>query len=273
MIQINHALCVGCGICESDCFPDALKVVQGKAVLTYPEWCICCGHCIAVCPVEAISDNEQNMNEVRRLLPDDYHVEPQKLKNLIQFRRANRHFKADSIPEETVRDLLDAGRWCPTAKNRQGTGYIVVHDAIAELKDLAVAQLSQLGQASLLSGRQPDMVRRAKKFVAWEEQLRSDPNFDPLFFHAPLLLVITSDQEGVLDAAGAAAYIELQALSFGLGVLYSGYFIAAAQNSTSIRERLGIWPDHQPVRCLVLGWPDIRFQRTVPRNSAMVRRI
>jgi nitroreductase len=114
------------------------------------------------------------------------------------------------------------------------------------------------------------MVRRAQNFLTWEQQVREDPDFDPLFFHAPLLILLVSDAEGARDAAAAAAYMELLAHTLGLGCLYSGYFCAAA-GDPAIRERLGLPEGRQVTRCLVLGWPDIKFRRSVPRKALQVR--
>ena len=84
---------------------------------------------------------------------------------------------------------------------------------------------------------------------------------------------VLNDQETARDAAGAAAYTELMAASLGLGCLYSGYFPACAAGSREIHEMLGLKDSEQVVRCLVLGWPDIRFRRTAPRKTPDLTRI
>ena len=271
MIQIRPELCVGCGSCVDDCFPNALELSEGQAALAHEDWCIRCGHCIAVCPTAAVWDDEQNMDEVRELSPEVRQVDGQALLNLMQFRRATRHFCPDPVPEEVLAALLNAGRWCPTAVNRQGTSFIVVREQIAALKDLAVRRLGLLGQVMLMKGDTPDMLRRAEKFVVWSKRIKKEPDFDPLFFHAPLLVMTVSDERGRLDAVSAATYMELEAVAQGLGVLYSGYFAAAAQGNEEISAALGLAQGQELVRCLVLGWPDIQFRRVPPRDPADVR--
>ena len=270
MIQIKTETCVGCGTCVNDCFPEALALSAGKAALVEPGNCLRCGHCIALCPVEAVFDDQQNMDEVRDCPPADRQVDPDNLLRFMQFRRATRHFKPDPIPQEILDAILDAGRWSPTAKNRQSTSFLVVRQAIPQLKAAALKRLRDVGQVMLMKGVPADEARRAQKFIDWCKQLRKDPDFDPLFFHAPALVMAVSDKEGKLDAAAAAAYMELEANAQGLGVLYSGYFAAAAQGNEEIRGILGLRDGEELVRCLVLGRPDIAFRRIPPRDAAKV---
>jgi MinD superfamily P-loop ATPase len=52
--EIDHQLCTGCGDCISVCEPQALALVDGKAVITAPELCEYEGGCEPACPVGAI---------------------------------------------------------------------------------------------------------------------------------------------------------------------------------------------------------------------------
>jgi nitroreductase/NAD-dependent dihydropyrimidine dehydrogenase PreA subunit len=269
MIQINPTVCVSCGACVNDCFPHALAMEGGGPVLAAPESCIGCGHCIAVCPVAAVSDTELDMGEVKT--PTQPAVSPAALLEAMTFRRSCRHFKAQPVVDDVIAMLLEAGRRCPTAKNLQGTSYLVVRDRVADLRRDALHALGDAGRDMLENGCPPDMVRRAQNFLAWEQQVQADPDFDPLFFHAPLLILLVSDADGTRDAAAAAAYMELLAHTLGLGCLYSGYFCAAAAGDDRIRDRLALPEGRQVARCLVLGWPDIKFRRSVPRKALQVR--
>jgi nitroreductase len=48
---------------------------------------------------------------------------------LVQKRRAVRHFKSDSIEDDLLLKLLDCARWAPSGYNLQPTHYVVVTDA------------------------------------------------------------------------------------------------------------------------------------------------
>jgi len=62
-MKIDTEKCIGCGQCVKDCFPNDIKIVDGKASIKNIT-CIRCGHCIAVCPKNAVSTDEYNMEDV-----------------------------------------------------------------------------------------------------------------------------------------------------------------------------------------------------------------
>ncbi len=270
MIVIDKTRCVGCGMCVGDCFPGALELSEGTARLASPDACIGCGHCLAICPREAVSDPALPMDDV---VPVRRNVNPEDLLDLMRSRRSCRHYMRKSIPEDTLEMLLNAARACPTAKNLQATRYIAVTEQIGTLLDAAVSALGQLGETQKKTAADPGDLRRAENFIRWNMQRQADRDFDPLFFHAPLLLMFIAGQDTARDAAAAAAYTELMAAGLGLGCLYSGYFVACAAQSPEISEILKLRPGEQVVRCLVLGYPDVAFRRTAPRKPADLTRM
>ena len=266
MIQIDLAKCIGCGRCKSDCFPGAIAMEE-TAVFSHPEACIGCGHCIAVCPVNAVRMDSVPGDDI---VPCRNDVSPEDLLALMRSRRSCRHYRKEPVPNEVLLQLLNAARSCPTAKNLQATRYIAVQEQIPALLDLALETLGDAGIRQLESASAPDEKRRAGNFIRWRERHLQDPGFDPLFFHAPLILLFISPKEAAHDAAGAAAYAELMAASMGLGCLFSGYFTACAAMSPAIRDVLGIAAGERVVRCLVLGYPDVSYFRTAPRQSPAI---
>lgn len=267
MIQIDASRCVGCGLCVSDCFPSAISLEHSKARITASENCIGCGHCIAICPQNAVTDDELPLDDLEPLT--EFHGSDTLL-GLMRSRRSCRHYQNRPVPRETIDTLLSAIRACPTAKNLQDTRCILVREKIPQLLDAALSTLGKIGAAQKNSATAPAELRRAENFIRWNQLRQEDPTFDPLFFHAPMLLLFISDRNDPRDAAAAASYGELMAAALGLGCLYSGYFTACAAGSEKISEILELAPGEQVVRCLVLGYPDVRFQRTAPRKPLSV---
>lgn len=268
MIQIDTARCIGCGLCAGDCFPGAITLADEKAVLSAPDSCIGCGHCIAICPRGAVMDDALDKADVHPLQLD---VDPHMLLGLMRSRRSCRHYTSQPVSDTEKDALLEAARACPTAKNLQGTRYIFVEEKIPALLDAALQALGHVGQQQIKTATDPSELRRARNFIAWNQKRQENKGFDPLFFHAPLLMLFVTDQPGARDGSAAAAYTELMAASMGLGCLYSGYFTACAAGSSSIQSMLGLAPGEQVVRCLVLGHPDVKFQRTAPRKTPNVK--
>lgn len=54
IIEINEALCNGCGLCANACHEGAISMVDGKAKLTRPDYCDGLGDCLPACPMGAI---------------------------------------------------------------------------------------------------------------------------------------------------------------------------------------------------------------------------
>ena len=267
MIQIDSARCIGCGLCAGDCFPGAISLADKKAVLSSPEACIGCGHCIAICPRAAVLDDNLDAGDIH---PVQFDVAPDALLGLMRSRRSCRHYTDQPVDGSVKNALLEAARACPTAKNLQGTRYILVEERIPALLDAALRALGQVGRHQFQTATDSGELRRANNFIAWNQKRQADRSFDPLFFHAPLLMLFVTDQPDARDAAAAAAYTELMAAALGLGCLYSGYFTACAAGSAEIQAMLGLAPGEQVARCLVLGHPDVRFQRTAPRKKPNV---
>lgn len=43
---VDQDRCIGCGICITACPMDVLRLEDGKAVVKYPQECMCCAaHC------------------------------------------------------------------------------------------------------------------------------------------------------------------------------------------------------------------------------------
>ena len=91
------------------------------------------------------------------------------------------------------------------------------------------------------------------------------------FFEAPAVIVILAEDKtnGLL----AAQNMEYVAEACGLGVLYSGYFTMAAQASGQIRKALKLQRGQKIAMTLVLGYPAIHYQRSVPRDEPEVTRL
>ena len=65
--------------------------------------------------------------------------------------------------------------------------------------------------------------------------------------------------------------MELMAYSLGLGVLYSGFFVAAVKFNKKLSSMLGLDRGGKLVSCLVIGHPDVSYERIPPRKDAKIK--
>ena len=55
-------------------------------------------------------------------------LDPDTALEFLRQRRSIRNFRDELVPEEKIRQLLEAARFAPTAANSQGMYYLVIQD-------------------------------------------------------------------------------------------------------------------------------------------------
>lgn len=271
MMNVNIEKCVGCGQCVKDCFANTIALVNGKAKINNDN-CIKCGHCIAICPKEAVSINDYNMEEVRQYNIDEFSVAGDNLLNFIKFRRSVRHFVDKPIEDEKIYKIIEAGRYTETGANAQDVSFIVVREGIQELKRLAINSLKDKGE-NILNNSTPDYMHY-KMFAEMWIKMYNDFNVNPiendnLFHNAPALIVITADSE--IDGALASSNMELMTNALELGSFFCGFFVIAAEDNKKIMNLLEVKEGKKIVTCLAVGYPSVKYFRTVPRKEADIK--
>lgn len=270
MFKVDKNKCIACEQCIKDCPVSVISLKEEKADINNAG-CIKCGHCIAICPVEAVSSDDYDMNEVIPYNKDDFSVDPENLLNFIKFRRSVRRFKDKEVEKEKIMKIIDSGRYTQTSTNSQDVSYIIVSEKLNELKDLAYESLNKKGKAILenLTPQTEHLKRYANMWLHSYNEYKKDPvNNDRLFFNAPLAIFVTSPTP--INGGLASSNMELMTDALGLGTFFSGFLLAALQDNKEILDLLGVEDSKKIISCLVIGYPDVKYQRTAPRKDATI---
>lgn len=258
MIIIDKEKCTGCGACVRDCLNKALEIRGGKA--EYIRDCFKCMHCIAVCPEAAVSVNDPD-NSMDEVFPIDEscHVDADRMLRFIKSRRTIRHFQKRPIEKEKINMLLDAGRFSPTGSNTQNVSYIVIRERRDEFNALAMREFRSL--------QSPD--RFSLVFPPPFDLSRIDFEDNEFLFKGADTIILAVCPADV-NAAIAAADMELTANGMGLGMLYVGFFMRLVNVSKPLKEYLGLSDEDHVAVAMGFGYPDVQYYRTVPRKPAKV---
>jgi nitroreductase/NAD-dependent dihydropyrimidine dehydrogenase PreA subunit len=278
-ISIDQERCTRCEACVAVCTSARVFELSDTAAhAVRPSECWLCGHCVAVCPVDAVQHSEYPLEEGPPVeSPPSY----EGLVTAFRERRSLRVFRDEPVPRGTVRELVDVSRWVPSASNQQPVDWIALDDPaqIARLSEEVVTTLARTVQLlririlrpllMLVYGRAKirDAVEAADDFEKLvDAQARGQ---DPIFHHAPVVLAAHVPQAAFFgrdDAVYAVYNLMLAAERLGLGTCHIGYVNAALERSQRIPRILGLPPGRRLEVVLTLGYPRFKFRRAIPRR-------
>lgn len=252
-ISVDKEKCIGCSLCVKDCPASALYIEDKKACVR--GGCIECGHCYAVCPSEAIDMNGYDTSNPEEITPMT-DIDSATLLQAMKSRRTIRQYKDKPVEQEKIDKILEAGRYSPTGANSQNVAYTILGSKQDEIEKECV-KLFRTGVniGSIVS-----------------TDLKNHNIDDNFFFKKAPLVIVVSGRDSV-NASLASSYMELMAESLGLGVLYSGFFIACSRINPKIRMMLKLPKGHKAVTCMIIGYPDVKYKRIAPRRPLKVKEL
>lgn len=258
MVSIDQNKCIGCGMCVKDCFFGVLSLQDKKAVVSGD--CFNCGHCVSVCPTDAVTIPDYPMEEVREY-DESCNMDPENLLHFMQFRRSVRQFRKEPVPLEYMQNILEAGRYTPTAANRQDVSYILVKENLEEFKKIVWDGLGE----RLAKGTPDPYAYRMQLFY---DAYLKDNQDDRLFCGADICMIVLSDAP--VNGTLAMTSMELMAQAQGVGVLYSGFLQRIILDTPKALEFLGLDGTKTLGTVMLFGMPAVRYQRTAPRKKPNV---
>ena len=267
IIGIDKEKCSNCKQCIQECGRGFFSVSEDGQVIFNDDsiGCNICGHCIAICPEDAIVT--KNLDTIETLAEIDSKepiVDSEMLLKLLRAKRSIRLYKDKKVPRELIEKVFDAMRYAPSAGNARAWRYIILSDQEKILRldeEIVKVNYDYLGYQS---------VEQAL------EHLKSSGR--SLFYKAPHLIVLyyrTVEKNTVMvglranDAGIALTYGMLEAESLGLGTCWIGMVQGAVSRNKEILNILGI--KGMVLGAFTLGYPAVKYRRTVPRPPLKIK--
>ncbi len=180
-----------------------------------------------------------------------------KIEDAIIGRRAVREYLSEAVDEPTIRRLIDAAIQAPSAVNQQPWVFTVVRDQ---------PLLDRISEKSKALAAAPGHARSEPHLATLD-----DPDFH-IFYHAPALILISSDEGGpwaVQDCSLAAENLMLAAHAMSLGSCWIG-FAQRYLDTEEGKALLGLPKGAVPVAPIIVGHPK-RATPPVPRKPPEIR--
>jgi len=257
------------GICVYEC-PTRIIAMPSKDSLpeqtqNFDEYCLRCGHCVAVCPTGALRLDWLTPEECppvdKKARPDAAHAE-----QFLRSRRSYRTYKDKAVEREKLEKLLEIAGYAPSAKNNQPWRWTVV-ETPAETKRLAGMVIEWM-RPIIKNDPQTAMKRGFSRVVE-----RWDKGEERICCGAPCVIVAHGDKNylfGSTDCALALSYLDLYAPSLGLGACWGGYFYSAVNSYPPLFKALGLPADHKAYGAMMVGYPKFTYHLLPLRNTPEV---
>ncbi len=282
-VTIDKDKCNDCGICAVRCPRCFTFTDKNISVQADENCCIICGHCVSLCPTGAIAHSRMDANNFESAgTPVQY--QPDEFMRFIRQRRSHRHFKDKVVSKDTIEHLIEAARYAPTGGNVQGVDIIVLEDDERKkmLSDLTIDFFAEMGlkAAEKLKTMPDDLQTPARLQLEKTARYRKNMllaksiGYDPIFHHAPLVLIFHSLLETSTpkdNCVIASTTVGLFGRTLGLEFTYIGLLEMAARSYPPLAEAIGLPEGHEVQSVLIVGYPKLKYLRLVDRKPLNVR--
>ncbi len=266
---IDPDKCKKDGICVGEC-PLAILHQQDKN--SFPEMvaggegiCLRCGHCVAVCPHNALSLEPVPL-EACPVIDKNLAISEDQAIQFLRSRRSVRFFKDRPVEQKTLQHLIDIARYAPTGGNSQLVEWTVFNDK-EKIHDIAGIAVDGMKYA-LKNDPNADYPPYFPLIIAaW------DMGMDAVLRDAPALVIASAPAaavSGMVDVSLALSYLELAAQPRGIGTCWAGIIHMALHAWQPLKDAVGLPAGHVHHYAMMLGHAKPRYFRLPERKKPTI---
>ncbi len=293
IIGIDQYKCIKClnciNHCPAGCYSNSTDIKTGIKTIEFQDvngWCILCGHCISICPVNAIKyENPESPIEFENVYRPSLIVNYEKLVKIIRARRSIRHFKNKQVSNKDIEAILEAMRYAPTSHNMQQVYYIVITEPekIEMLKREAIRLIKFYRKIIKYSFLFKLFLPKNIKEILLDPSIKAgmddmikkfEEGEDVIFHSAPAIIITYAPNMGpttCLDSAIALTHGMLAAQACNLGTCWIGFSHEALRKYKDNNKWLNIPKNMEVTGVLILGHPEGQYLRVPPREPVKVQ--
>lgn len=277
--------CICCMRCVDDCVSGVWRNIDGIPTVTAPESCNQCGHCLAVCPKNAVRNDYLEQSQTRRVKCKM--ISPDAYKEIVLSRRSVRQYTDQPVGREMIESIIDVARYSPTASNSQHVSYIVVTDG-KRLKKISRQIFSFAktihGWSATTGGKliftglktNPGLAKMMEKYIEpMEYYIKLQESGRDLILHnAPALVVLHGPSLSFFASDNcniAAANICNYAHALGLGTCFLGFVTLSSRFNSRICDLIDLPKGRKIYASLVMGYPKYPHPYTTPRKIPEIK--
>ncbi|MFO8019700.1 MAG: nitroreductase family protein [Promethearchaeia archaeon] len=292
---VDKEKCIKCLKCVKACpvnlFQKSPTKVGKKRQVKFSDSvgiCIMCGHCVAICPTDAVVyESEEPFEEFDGIKEPSKICSYDTFMRLTRSRRSIRQYKDKEVKEKDIEAVLTAMKYAPSSRNAQKWQYAVVQDqeVINHMRQATIKMLKLLKKLLkygkylkfLLPKRYKTMIEDPTREHSLDRQLEElERGGDHIFYNAPVVIVIYSSVYGSEIMAGNDAGIAFShgmqaAQTRGLGTCWIGYAQEAINRTDDLKEELNIDEEMTITGVMVLGHPAAEYRKVPPREPLKIR--
>lgn len=286
-ISFNYELCNSCGLCVKICKDFSLVIQNNRPVENINPLfgCIACGHCMAICPTNAIKITGRDLS------PDDVSdyskygksTDYESLESLFLKRRSIRDFKDMEIDDNLCQKIIEAASTAPMGIPPTDVKILVIKGK-EKVREFSFDVIDYFHKNRWLFSKNTLWIWRLwgeetydlmKTFINpmlkfFKETKDKDQNL--LLYDAPMVMYFTgSAVSDPADSYIAATYAMIAAESLGIGSCMIGSIHPMiSYGAKNLKKKWQLPIKSSGGIFIVFGFPKYKFKSVIKRSFASV---